>query len=187
MFRSMGKRDIDLDRLDTETASQYARRMKDHFAAKADHNKAESMLGFLFVIVGTLAVSAFVAFGKEEWTAKIIPVCLSLAVTGASTWLHFRRPHQLWAIYRSAQRYVENHQVKYRFGVDEYGRTKDKDRLLARNVAIIALTAHELWVPLVPSPEGLDRLRGPHAPLVPPPSAPETREDTEQRAVGDEA
>jgi hypothetical protein len=171
----MRNRDVDLDRLDEETASQYARRMRSHFARKADHNKAESLAGFLFVILGTLAVSGFVAFGTGEFLAKIIPVCLSLLVTAASTWLHFRRPHQLWAVYRSAQRYIENHQVKHRFDVDEYERATDKDRVLARSVAAIALSAHELWVPLVPSPEGLEQLRSPSPSLVPHPASPEPR------------
>ena len=167
----MGKRDVDLDSLETETASQYAKRMKAHFSVKADHNKAESLSGFLLVIVGSLAVSGFVAFGQGLVLARIVPVALSLLVSAASTWLHFRRPHQLWAIYRSAQRYIESHQVKHKFAIDEYGRASDKDRLLAKNVAAIALTAHELWVPLIPSPEGLEQLRSPNSTaLVRPPS-----------------
>lgn len=173
----MGRRDVDLDNLEGETASQYAQRMKAHFSVKADHNKAESLSGFLVVILGSLAVSGFVAFGTGELLARIVPVGLSLLVTAASTWLHFRRPHQLWAIYRSAQRYIENHQVKHKFEIDEYGRSKDKDRLLAKNVATIALTAHELWVPLIPSPEGLEQLRSPKTTMVRPPASSETGDD----------
>ena len=164
-------RDIELDSLERESASQYAQRMRKHFALKADHNKRESLAGFTFVVIGTLAVSGFVAFGTDVILAKIVPLCLSLTATAVSTWLHFRRPHQLWGIYRSAQRYIENNQVKHRFGVDEYGTASDKDALLAKAVAEIALAANALWLPLIPSPEGLEKMGGPaKAPLIPAPS-----------------
>jgi hypothetical protein len=154
-------RDIELDSLEQESAAQYAHRMRKHFALKADHNKRESLAGFTFIVIGTLAVSGFVAFGTDVILAKIVPLCLSLTATAVSTWLHFRRPHQLWGIYRSAQRYVENNQVKHRFGVDEYGTASDKDALLAKAVAEIALAANALWVPLIPSPEGLEKWADP--------------------------
>jgi hypothetical protein len=134
-------------------------RIRAHFAKKAEHNKRESLGLFVLVITATLSVSGFVAFGNDTITGKVVPLCLSLIATATSTWLQFRKPHQLWAIYRSAQRYVENALVKYRFGIDEYESASDKNKLLAKNVAQIALAAHELWVPLVPSPEQLDRLR----------------------------
>lgn len=172
-----GKRDVELDAVANEDATAYAHRIRRHFAAKATHNKRESIGLFVLVIVATLAVSGFVAFGNDPITGKIIPLCLSLIATGTSTWLQFRKPHQLWAIYRSAQRYVENALVKHRFGIDEYETAADKDRLLAKNVAQIALAAHELWVPLVPSPEQLDRLRTtPAAQLAPRPGEPPAKD-----------
>lgn len=143
--------------------------MRDHFTKKADHNKAESLIGFRLAVVSTVAVSGFVALGDTPLLSKVIPLILSLLSTAMVTWLHFRRPHQLWAIYRSAQRYIESHQVKHRFGVEEYSRTKDKDALLAANVVKIALAAHELWVPLVPSPEGLERIATSSKSMLPKP------------------
>lgn len=172
----MGKRDVELHALEQENALAYAQRMKNHFASKADHNKRESLGYFILVIVSTLAVSAFVAFGEHKITSKVIPLCLSLVATAASTWLQFRKPHQLWAIYRTAQRYIESHMVRFRFEIDEYGDAQGREKLLAKRVAQIALAAHELWVPLIPSPEGLERLRPvspasavPSPPLVPAP------------------
>ena len=166
---SRTKRDVELDALSNEDALAYAQRIRRHFAVKAEHNKRESLGLFVLVITATLAVSGFVAFGSDTITGKVVPVCLSLIATATSTWLQFRKPHQLWAIYRSAQRYIENALVKYRFEIDEYDGV-DKNKLLAKNVAQIALAAHELWVPLVPSPEQLDRLRAtPAAQLVPRP------------------
>jgi hypothetical protein len=166
----MGKRDVELHALEQENALAYAQRMKIHFARKADHNKLESLGYFILVIVTTLAVSAFVAFGESKLTSKVIPLCLSLIATAASTWLQFRKPHQLWAIYRTAQRYIESHMVKFRFEVDEYSDEKVREKLLAKHVAQIALAAHDLWVPLIPSPEGLERLRpASSAKLVPAP------------------
>lgn len=86
-------------------------------------------------------------------------MCLSLIATAASTWLQFRKPHQLWAIYRTAQRHIESHMVKFRFEVDEYSDEKEREKLLAKHATQIALAAHDLWVPLIPSPEGLERPR----------------------------
>jgi hypothetical protein len=154
-----GKRDVELDALVDESAFEYAQRIRKHFADKAEHNKLESLGFFVLTIVATLTISVFIAFGDSLLTGKIVPVCLSLIATAASTWLQFRKPHQLWAIYRSAQRYIESNLVHYRFEIDEFARAKDKDKLLAKQVAQIALAAHELWVPLIPSPEGLDKLR----------------------------
>jgi hypothetical protein len=155
---SRKNRDVELAAIANEDALTYAQRVRRHFAVKADHNKLESLGLFALVIAATLAVSGFVAFGNDMITGKVVPVCLSLIATATSTWLQFRKPHQLWAIYRSAQRYIENALVKHRFEIDEY-EGADRNKLLAKNVAQIALAAHELWVPLVPSPEQLDRLR----------------------------
>jgi hypothetical protein len=152
-------RDVDLGAISEETAPQYAERTRRHFAGKAEHNKHESLTSFLVVIVATLAVSGFVAFGNDTLTSKIIPLCLSLLATATSTWLQFRKPHQLWAIYRSAQRYVEHHIVQFRYKIGDYEQAEDREKLLAKHVSQIALAAHEMWVPLVPSPEGLERLR----------------------------
>ena len=173
---SRTNRDIELDSLAQEDALSYAQRARTHFARKAEHNKRESLGLFVLVITATLAVSGFVAFGNDTMTGKIIPLCLSLIATATSTWLQFRKPHQLWAIYRSAQRYVENAVVRHRFDIDEYD-GPDKDKVLAKNVAQIVLAAHELWVPLVPSPERLERLRSPPAAeIVPRPGEKSSKE-----------
>jgi hypothetical protein len=149
---------VELQSLANQNASEYAANVRDHFAKKADHNKTESLVGFGIAVVSTAAISGFIALGDSYLLSKVIPLTLSLLSTSTVTWLHFRRPHQLWAIYRSAQRYIESHQVKHRFKVGEYRDTEDRDGLLAANVAKLALAAHELWVPLVPSPEGLERI-----------------------------
>jgi hypothetical protein len=155
--------------------------------ARAEHNKRESLGSFVLVIIATLAVSVFVAFGNDTVTSKVIPLCLSLIATAMNTWLQFRKPHQLWAIYRSAQRYVESHLVRFRFEIDEYSPENGRDILLAKNVSQIALAAHELWVPLVPSPEGLERLRStPATQLVPRPgeSPPKKRARKDDKTDG---
>jgi hypothetical protein len=108
----MGRRsrDVDLAALDNETAVEYTQRMRTHFRTKAEHNKRESTLSFWFLILAGAAVSFLLALGSSG-VPTWMPLILSLGSTVASTWLHFRRPHQLWAIYRTAQRLVESHQV----------------------------------------------------------------------------
>jgi hypothetical protein len=67
--------------------------------------------------------------------------------------------------------------VRHRFDIDEYD-GPDKDKVLAKNVSQIVLAAHELWVPLVPSPERLERLRSPPAAeLVPWPGDKSSKEE----------
>lgn len=143
-----------------ESAVDFAQRTVRGFRRKADHNKTESILTFLGVLVPSLVAPIFITLGTGLVWGKIVPVVLSLCASFASAWLQLRKPQQLWAIYRSAQRYIEHHLNRYRYSIGPYARAKDKDhkdRLLAKHIDQIALMAHEMWVPLIPSADALDK------------------------------
>jgi hypothetical protein len=136
------------------------------FKAKADHNKNESMCFFILVIACTLLAPMFITLGAGLWLGKVIPAGLSTLAAGATAWLQLRKPQQLWALYRGAQRELEDHEVKRKFLIGEYETARDPDRLLAESVAAIALAAHYSWLPVVPSTDDLEHLRHNHKPLL---------------------
>jgi hypothetical protein len=77
---------------------------------------------------------------------------LSLAAAAATAWLQLRKPQQLWALYRSCQRELEDHRAKHHFAIEPYNEG-DHDRVLAAKAAEVAMTAHHGWLPLIPNPE----------------------------------
>jgi SMODS and SLOG-associating 2TM effector domain 1 len=120
---------------------------------KADHNKRESLWSFYLIIGLSLLAPLFVTLGQEWICGKLVPSVLSLVAAAAMAWLQLRKPQQLWSMYRTAQRELEDQRNRFRYRIGAYADHPDPEKLLAQNVADIAIGVHHQWVPLVPSPE----------------------------------
>lgn len=136
------------------------------FKEKSTHNKNESMLCFWLSMGGALAAPVFVTTGDEIAKmfgdygsvfvlSKLIPTLLSVAVAFSTAWIQLRKPQQLWALYRTSQRELEDNLYKYQYKVGEYSKHQEPDKLLIENVAKIELAAHYSWLPMVPNPEDI--------------------------------
>lgn len=138
-----------------EDASAFCRRLIKVFQEKADHNKAEAIWSIRLLIGSTLVAPFFIALGGENFFfAKFVPSTLSLGAAATTAWLQLRKPQQLWATYRNAQRELEDHHYRHRFKLDMYDTSENADKLLAKSAADIAIGVHRHWMILVPNPEG---------------------------------
>lgn len=124
------------------------------FKIKADHNKNESLICFITIVCGTLITPLFITLGSGLILGKIVPSILSVIAAGFTSWLQLRKPQQLWVMYRSAQRILEDQKLKYIYRICEYD-TKEPDKLLAEKIAEVAIGTHNQWVSVVPTPEKL--------------------------------
>ena len=138
----------------------------DGFKDKSTHNKNESMICFWLSMGGALAAPVFVTLGEDIAKlfgdygsvfifSKLVPTLLSVAVAFSTAWLQLRKPQQLWALYRTSQRELEDKLYKYQYLISEYSDHPDPGKLLVENVAKIALDAHYSWLPMVPNPEDI--------------------------------
>ena len=125
------------------------------FKSKSDHNKDEALRCFLVVMIFTLLAPLFITLGEGFWWGKVVPSLLSVGAAFSTAWLQLRKPQQLWSLYRSCQRELEDQLTKYEYGLGEYKDNEEADSILASKVAEIAMKAHEKWLPIVPNPEGL--------------------------------
>src|SRR6266404_2313573 len=122
---------------------------------KASHNKHESLWSFYLIIGPSLSAPLFVTLGQEWILGKLVPSMLSLVAAAAMAWLQLRKPQQLWSTYRTAQRELEDQKNRFTYRIGVYADDPEPERLLAKNVADIAIGVHHHWVSLVPSPEQL--------------------------------
>jgi hypothetical protein len=122
---------------------------------KADHNKRESLWSFYLIIGPSLSAPLFVTLGQEWVLGKLLPSILSLVAAAAMAWLQLRKPQQLWSTYRTAQRELEDEKNRFTYRIGPYADDPQPEKLLAKNVADIAIGVHHQWVSLVPSPEQL--------------------------------
>jgi hypothetical protein len=125
------------------------------FSKKSNHNKTESQTLFWAVIGSTLLTPLFVTLFSSWLLGKVVPSLLSVCATGATAWLQLRKPQQLWALYRSAQRELEDHRRRHLYRLNDYQDAADPDKLLAEKVADIAINVHRQWVPMVPNIDNL--------------------------------
>jgi hypothetical protein len=139
----------------TDTPVSYNQKIISGLKSKADHNKIESQLTFALVVGASLAAPLFVSLGEGWLFGKVIPASLSLAAAAATSWLQLRKPQRLWALYRQAQRRLEDEQIRHRYRVAPYERSKNPDKLLVSNTASIALEVHYKWEGFVPDPDAL--------------------------------
>ena len=149
-----------------KSAEEFCKEVINGFKSKSTHNKNESMWCFWLSMGGALAAPVFVTLGEDiarllgEYGSififsKLIPTLLSVAVAFSTAWLQLRKPQQLWALYRTSQRELEDNLYKYQYKVSEYSKSSDPDKLLIEKVAKIALDAHYSWLPMVPNPEDI--------------------------------
>ena len=118
--------------------------------------------------------------GEGYWLGKVVPAVLSVLAAAATSWLQFRKPQRLWAIYRRAQRELEREKAAFDFGLAEYADTEAAHKRLAAKVSDIAFRVHEQWEGLVPEPDTLaptlpsfpDQLE--RAPMLPEPKSAQT-------------
>ncbi|RPA58868.1 DUF4231 domain-containing protein [Shewanella frigidimarina] len=134
-------------------ATSYCQEKIEHFKAKAAHNKAETLWCFRLIMISTLLVPLFVGLGTEVWISKGVPSFLSGLAAFCTAWIQLRKPQELWTLYRTTQRELEDQltQFNYRFG--DYDSSDDTNKLLAQNVAKLTLQTHHKWMPIVPSPD----------------------------------
>lgn len=132
------------------------------FKKKSDHNKNESLSCFVVAMSGTLGAPLFVTLGDEIATSltispfylsKLLPSVLSLAAAFATAWLQLRNPQKLWAIYRTAQRDLEESQRAYQFKLGDFSDSTNPEKLLIEKVTSVYKKAHSSWLPLVPTQE----------------------------------
>ncbi|MGE0031291.1 MAG: DUF4231 domain-containing protein [Hyphomicrobium sp.] len=143
-----------------KSAEDYCADTVGSFEKKANHNKLESQACFWLVIVPSVAAPLFIAFGDGLLLAKIVPSMLSVAAASATTWLQLRKPQQLWALYRTAQRRLEIELLDFRFGAGAYASDVSRDGVLLDRVNKLALEVHDRWLALVPNPDQLSKRVG---------------------------
>jgi len=150
----------------TKSPEDFCKSIISGFKAKSSHNKSESMLCFWLSMGGALAAPIFVTlgddmaqslgdFGSVFILSKLIPSVLSVGVAFSTAWLQLRKPQQLWALYRTSQRELEDHLYKFQYKISEYEEHANPGKLLVENVSKIALDAHYSWLPMVPNPEDI--------------------------------
>jgi hypothetical protein len=127
------------------------------FEKKANHNKNESLLCFILVLVSSLSAPLFITLGKTELISKVIPSVLSVVAAGLTSWLQLRKPQRLWGIYRNAQRRIELEQARYKFNIEDYKQSSDPESLLVERVSTITMATHSEWTEVIPAPEGVSR------------------------------
>jgi hypothetical protein len=124
-----------------------------HFEGKADHNKNEALGLFIALICCTLASPLFITLGPGLILGKVVPSVLSSVAAGCAAWLQQRKPQQLWTLYRTTQRRLENEELSFRFKINEYENASDPIKMFAQRTAMICSNANDLWVPLIPNPD----------------------------------
>lgn len=139
----------------SRTATEYCQESLRGVKSKADHNKKEALLAFTVTIGATLAAPLFITLGDGFLTGKVIPSVLSLLAAACTAWLQLRRPQQLWGLYRTAQRELEDQAARHEFRLGEYQNAADPDSLLAEHVASICWDLHKKWMPMIPNTEHL--------------------------------
>jgi hypothetical protein len=128
-----------------ETVVAFCQRTLNGIKAKADHNKAEALWCIRITMGSALVLPLFVTLGEGVVFGKIVPSVLSLVAAAGTAWLQQRRPQQLWGLYRTAQRELEDQQTKYRYRLLDYEKSENPDKLLAERVAAVALNLHQQW------------------------------------------
>lgn len=149
-----------------KSAEEYCQSVIDGFTSKSTHNKNESIYFFWISMGGALLAPLFVTLGTDmahslgDWASafvfsKLIPSILSIAVAFSTAWLQLRKPQQLWALYRTSQRELENCLSEFQHKIKDFKDCENPDKLLAEKVSEIALASHYAWLPMVPNPENI--------------------------------
>jgi hypothetical protein len=129
-----------------------------HFARKADHNKQESLVLFTVIIAATLTAPLFVTLGDGAFWGKGVPSVLSLLAAAGTTWLQLRKPQQLWSLYRTAQRELEDSLLRFHHHLAPFDADSNPEKLLAKHVAKLKMSVHQHWSALVPDASSLPNI-----------------------------
>lgn len=138
-----------------KNATDYCQEKIQHFTKKAAHNKTESLWCFRLIMVSTLLIPVLVTLGTDIWFSKVIPSLLSALAAFCTAWIQLRKPQELWSLYRTTQRELEDQLIKYQYQLEEYEVSENIDKLLVKNVANLTLQTHQKWIPIVPNPDSL--------------------------------
>ncbi|WP_150727316.1 DUF4231 domain-containing protein [Pseudomonas fluorescens] len=133
----------------------FTKNLIEGFKSKAAHNKNESIFFFWLSMGGALTAPLFLTLGSGMFLEKVVPSILSALVAVSTTWLQLRKPQQLWALYRTSQRELEDNLYKFQYKILDYNDATHPEKLLIERVSKIALDAHYSWLPMVPNPENL--------------------------------
>ena len=139
-----------------QTSIEYCQKQIVHFSKKASHNKAETLWCFRILMGSTLLVPLFITLGAEIWLSKIIPSLLSALAAFCTAWIQLRKPQELWTLYRTVQRNLEDQLIKYEYKLEDYEGSNDLDKTLAQNVSSLTLQAHQKWTLIAPNPDNLN-------------------------------
>ena len=127
-----------------------------HFSKKANHNKRESLFFFGAALVGSLLTPMFFTLGDSLLFSKIIPSLLSALSAFSISWLQLRKPQQLWFLYRTSQRDLENLILKYNYGIAPFDINEHMNiPFFISQIIIIKERSHNHWAKLTPSPESI--------------------------------
>ncbi|EGR2769637.1 DUF4231 domain-containing protein [Vibrio parahaemolyticus] len=143
-------------------AERYAIEQVNHYKKKANHNKFESVWCFKTAMVCSLLCPLFVSLGEGLWLSKVIPSLLSAFAAFSTAWLQLRKPHALWAVYRTAQRKIETTLTHYQFRVGKFdgmsASLEEADKLLISEVTNLASEAHNSWAKNVPDTTSFNKM-----------------------------
>ena len=120
---------------------------------KANHNKKETLWSFRIIMFSALAVPLFISFGYNEVLSKVAPSILSAISAFTTAWVQLRKPNQLWSLYRTSQRELENELDLYKFNSQKYCNAENKEQLLIEEFSSKYYKVNEQWKKLVPKTE----------------------------------
>ncbi|HIF9120924.1 TPA: DUF4231 domain-containing protein [Photobacterium damselae] len=135
---------------------QFTEESINHFRVKANHNKLESLLFFKSIMICSLIAPILITLSDDVIVGKILPSLCSVITAFGTAWLQKRKPHQLWTLYRTCQREIENELTLYQFNIGVYDDESNKEKILVEKISTIKMRSHKNWVELVPNPDDLN-------------------------------
>ena len=135
----------------------YSNKICEGIKAKAKKNKDLSTFLFLVVLLSTVVSPVLILISNNFYISKLCPAILTAFAALASYWIQLRKPHERWALYRTAQRDIEFEIDQHAFQNGDYA-GENADKVLADKVSKRALKLHYDWMPLVPKSKELQKL-----------------------------
>jgi len=140
-----------------ENSLNYSNKICQGIKIKAKKNKDFSTLLFFVVLFSTVISPVLILISDNFWLSKLSPAILTAFAALASYWIQLRKPHERWALYRTAQRDIEFEIDQYTFKNGLYSEG-NPDKILSDRVSTRALKLHYEWMPLVPKSKELNKL-----------------------------
>lgn len=140
-----------------ENPLNYSFKICQGIKTKAKKNKDFSTFLFFVVLFSTVISPVLILISDNFWLSKLSPAILTAFAALASYWIQLRKPHERWALYRTAQRDIEFEIDQYTFKNGRYSEG-DPDTILSDRVSTRALKLHYDWMPLVPKSKELSKL-----------------------------